>query len=282
MSFFRENKFFSRFLPLLLTVVLITTSLYLYFINTAHAGQVAFDFVGPSSAGTSCTACASLSWSHTVSGSNTLLTASVGVGTSGSDSRTVAVTYNGIAMTSAGKVHANNGTTGFVELFYLKAPSSGANTVQVTITGGNVDAMSGGSVSFTGVDQTTPVRNITTNFGSDTTPTVTISSAAGNMVVDGVSSGCSITSSNQTSRWITNVGGCSYGGGPGAQSTAAGASSVVMSYAVSSDDWGIIGMDVVAASNVNPHVAVRGGGSATASNVKVRGGVGGGGNVKFR
>ena len=46
--------------------------------------------------------------------------------------------YAGVLMTSAGKIHSNNQTAGFVELFYLKIPAAGANTVAVTVSGGTV------------------------------------------------------------------------------------------------------------------------------------------------
>ena len=69
------------------------------------------------------------------------------------------------------------------------------------------------------------------------------------MVVDAMAVGCTGTiTSNQTMRWMNQVD-CDTGGGNGAQSTAAGASAVTMGYTVPSDWWGIIGMDVVAATN---------------------------------
>jgi hypothetical protein len=154
-------------------------------------------------------------------------------------------------MTSAGTVHSNNGTTGRVELFYLKNPALGANTVAVTNSGTSAD-LEAGSVSFTGVDQTTPVRNITTNAGLDTSPSLTVSSAPGNMVVDGLVDGDGTTNSSQTLRWKSNQNTLT-GGGNGAQSTAAGAASVNMGYTITNSDWGIIGMDVVA---VQPGIQV--------------------------
>jgi hypothetical protein len=150
-------------------------------------------------------------------------------------------------MTSAGKVHSNNSNKGFVELFYLKAPETGTHLVEVSLSGEASAEMEGGSVSFTGVDQTTPVQNITTNAGYSTSPSVAVSSAVGNMVVDALSVGCNVSSSGQTLRWNNNQS-CQHGAGCGAQSTAAGASSVTMSYTTVNDWWGIIGMDVVAAA----------------------------------
>jgi hypothetical protein len=210
---------------------------------------VAVDAVGPSAAGTNIGSGSSLTWNHTITttGSNLLLTVGVVVGKDGDNTTSLAVTYNGVAMTSAGLVHANNSNTGYAQLFYLKAPATGTHAVQVTLTGGPA-SIEAGSVSFTGVDQTTPVRNITSAASSGTSPAVTVASAAGNMVVDVMATGCPGTmTSSQTLRWL-NQFDCSTSGGNGAQSTAAGAASVTMGYTVPSDWWGIIAMDVVGAA----------------------------------
>src|SRR6266700_3497948 len=59
--------------------------------------------------------------------------------------------------------------------------------------------------------------------------------------------GSAINSSNRTLRWLKNQNG-STAHGNGAQSTAAGASSVTMGYSTTNSDWwGMIGADVVAA-----------------------------------
>ena len=87
--------------------------------------------------------------------------------------------------------------------------------------------------------------------GSSTAPSVAVTSASGNMVVDVVANGSNITSSDKTQRWLKNVN-TSNGGGNGAQSTAVGAASVTMSYTVTSDWWAIIGVDVNAAVDKSP------------------------------
>jgi hypothetical protein len=208
--------------------------------------SVAVDAVGPSPAGGGATGggVSGLSWTHTVSGTSTLLTVAVAVSAASDAGMTLAVTYNGVAMTSASKVHTNNSTTGFIQLFYLVSPASGANTVAVTLTGGTAD-MVGGSVSFTGVNQGTPVQNTATGFGNGASATVNVASAFGDMVVDAVANGSNITASTKTNRWLFNLNG-SNGAGNAAQSTNLGASSVTMGYSLAADNWGIIGMDIVA------------------------------------
>src|SRR5262249_39311927 len=146
-----------------------------------------------------------------------------------------------------GIVHSNNNVDGFVQLFYLTAPAPGAHTIQATFTGGTPASMEGGSVSFTGVDQTTPVRNVRTSFGSSATPSVTVPSAPGNVVIDAFVSGCDgAMTSNKTLQWLRQVN-CATAGGNAGQSTAAGAASVVMGYTIPADWWGMIGLGIVAA-----------------------------------
>src|SRR5436190_1528347 len=209
---------------------------------------VIFDAVAPSAGGSAVGSGSSLTWDHTVTttGSNLLLTVGVALGKQGDAGMSLSVTYNGVAMTSAGLVHSNNDDSGYVQLFYLKAPATGTHPVVVTLSGGTA-SLEAGSLSFSGVDQTTPVRNITTAAGSGTTPAVTVASGPGNMVVDALSSGCPGTiTSNRTLRWLNQLD-CASAGGVGAQSTAAGAASVTMGYTIPSDGWGIVAMDVLAA-----------------------------------
>jgi hypothetical protein len=73
------------------------------------------------------------------------------------------------------------------------------------------------------------------------------------MVVDAVCNGDSITSSNQTQRWLANVNTFSAAGN-GAGSTAAAGGSVTMSYATTSDWFGIVAVEVLASAG-GPSVA---------------------------
>ncbi|MBZ5512377.1 MAG: polysaccharide deacetylase family protein, partial [Acidobacteriia bacterium] len=225
-----------------------TTTVSLSVVTTLPPPGVAFDAVGPSAGGASVASGSSLSWNHTVgaNGMNLLLMVGVAVGAMPDTGHSLAVTYNSVPMTSVGIVHSNNQTYGYVQLFYLTAPAVGTYPVQVTLSGGTA-SLEAGSVSFTGVDPTTPVRNIATSFGSGVSPKVTVTSTPGDMVVDALVTGCNGTiTSGKTLRWLKQVN-CATAGGNGAQSTAAGASSVTMGYTVPSDSWGMIGADIVAA-----------------------------------
>jgi len=65
------------------------------------------------------------------------------------------------------------------------------------------------------------------------------------MVVDAIANGTAIPVSTQTARWSWHQTNSTRAGNAG-ESTAAGASSVVMGYTTSSDSWAMTGIDVMA------------------------------------
>jgi hypothetical protein len=99
---------------------------------------------------------ATLSWNHTVgSGSNGILVVGLGwYDTSSSNNPTV--TFNSVPMTAS----ITTGTPSYANwgcgLFYLVSPPSGTYTVQATLTGSAFYA-GGGSSSFFGVNQSSPI-----------------------------------------------------------------------------------------------------------------------------
>jgi hypothetical protein len=113
---------------------------------------------------------------------------------------------------------------------------------------GSPRVITAGSISFTGVDQQTPYQNLTSLGGDGATAKVSVTSATGNMVVSALSSGCTIESSAQSVGWYRNED-CNNAGDNGAQSAAAGAPTVNLSYSVASDWWGMIAADVRAAGS---------------------------------
>lgn len=163
----------------------------------------------------------------------------------GSGSATTGVTYNGVTLTSVAKVHSNNTAgAGYVELFRLIAPATGANTVVAT-TSASVGSISAGSVSFNGVDQTSPLGTAQTAFGNSDTVSVAVpSTATGNMVIDAACAGAGFTADTQTLRWRRNTDTLT-GAGNGTQSTAAGTgSSVTMSHSIPTEWWAAIAAEV--------------------------------------
>src|SRR5262249_20874466 len=140
-----------------------------------------------------------------------------------------------------------NGTSGYTTLWVLASPPSGAHSVSVSFSGAP-EVITAGSVSFRGVDQRTPYRNVAKAAGGGTSPRVAVASAPGNMGISALVAGCSITSSGQQIGWMKSVN-CNSAGGNGAQSIAVGGPSVDFSYSINTDSWGLIGADVNAASS---------------------------------
>ena len=222
---------------------------------------VEFDAVGPNSSGTGGTgvniSVTPINWNHTCSGTNGLLVVCVTYG--GGDyptSSDFSVTYNGIPMLQgAFQYNANDGTD-CAMLFYLIAPASGTNQVSLFSNSGFLYGdFQCGSVSYTGVDQITGIRNAVSNAssGGSSPATLTVSSAVGNMVAFGLGSGAYSGTSNQTDRWQFNQNGDT-GGSNGLQSDAPGAASVSFSDSINGgagDYWGIVGFDIIAASSLS-------------------------------
>lgn len=203
---------------------------------------VAFDAVGPGSGGGGTTASAgatSATWSHTCTGSNRALVVGVAIGLGGAGTTTC--TYNSVAMTSLGLIASNNQTSGYCQLFGLINPASGANTVAITTTTASI---AGGSVSFTGAGS---FGTAVTAAGAGTPSVAVTGTTSGNMVVDVACNGAAITSSNQTQRWLRN-NNLDTAAGNGASSTAAAGGSITMSYVTTADWWGIVAVEVLAAT----------------------------------
>jgi RHS repeat-associated protein len=87
--------------------------------------------------------------------------------------------YGGTALT---KVTNNRSGSMACELWYLKNPPSGANTMSVTVTGAT-DAIKLGTESFTNVEQTAPLDVSNSSSGTSGNPSVSLTTTATNDVV---------------------------------------------------------------------------------------------------
>lgn len=98
-----------------------------------------------------CSPCTSLTWSHTVTGTNPAIVVSAHDGTAAAWSIT-GVTYAGAAMTEVG----HQGTTQpiWASLWY-KTGTTGANNVVISVSASH--SLLGGSTSYAGVDQASPI-----------------------------------------------------------------------------------------------------------------------------
>lgn len=131
------------------------------------------DFTGCATASGVATA----TWSHTVgSGANRLLL--VGVSFGGTDRSISSITFGGAGLTYVG----SSGVNRRVEIWKLVNPTAGTASIIANWNGNRDAALWSGS--FTNVDQSTPLGAFQSASGSSTTPSVTFSSASGQLVVD--------------------------------------------------------------------------------------------------
>jgi len=130
----------------------------------------------PTGAGSS-----SITFSHTVTGTNPFLILGGQTYNFSTGTPTPTATYNGTTMTVVAQDIKDYSLNNYrSHQFYLKAPSTGANNVVMTATTGT-GVLTGVAVSYTGVDQTSPfltsgtfVNN--TDTGASLTVSLTTSS----------------------------------------------------------------------------------------------------------
>jgi uncharacterized repeat protein (TIGR01451 family) len=174
---------------------------------------------------------------NTITGANLVLVVGVSMNISALNTTTVSgVTYNGVALTRAG-FHNDSTNVRRVEMWYLIGPATGNHNVVVTesvplplFSIGTVV----GATTFTGVDQTSPIRAFASNDSNGTasdTANVTVASGTNDIVLDTLSIDGSHTvsapSGTQVQQWAITTGAAGtdvYGYG----STHAGAASVPM------------------------------------------------------
>ncbi|HEX8524521.1 MAG TPA: choice-of-anchor C family protein [Tepidisphaeraceae bacterium] len=195
----------------------------------------------------SATAATSLTISHTTSGSNRLMLVSVATDPHGASASSV--TYNGVALAHVGAVE-QTGSHSRVELWALTAPALGNHNVVITMNATTYRGLVGGVMTFTGVDQTTPLLNFVGSAGKSASASANAVSSAGDLVFAAVHSHFG-TSANpgagQNEYWdITSDQSNSSG------TIKAGAASVANSWTVNNDEWSAIGISVHAAVNTAP------------------------------
>jgi len=134
---------------------------------------IAFDAVSSGE-----TTSSSVTFAHTITGSDTYLTVGVHFD---DQSITATVTFNGVSMDQLALVRNTVNATTY--LFGLVAPASGTHNIVVTLSGASFITLVT-AVSFTGVDQSTPVGTAATNVGFSAPITVDVSSADDELVVD--------------------------------------------------------------------------------------------------
>jgi hypothetical protein len=226
--------------------------------STASINAVAVDNSAQGCNFFSVTSTPSFTWNHTIGGEiNRALI--VGISTSYEvlpaglpSNRVLSVTYNGQTMTRIGTIVGAD-TRVAVEMFRLTEavtpgvptlPAAGTYPVVVNlITPLTPDYAVGGSVSFYGVNQSSPNGTFQTATGTSTNPSVAVTSATNQLVIDTVATtfagGTLLVGPGQTERWngVSCFGGVS---SIGAGSTEPGAATTTMSWTeTSSQPWAI-------------------------------------------
>lgn len=149
---------------------------------------------------------ATVSWQHDM-GTGTSGIVLTWVGWDSTTESITDVTYDGTSMTElpGGSLEAGNRSSG--SWYFTLAPASGSKTVEVTLSGGSHFGLIGQSVSFTGVNQTTPIEEINNSISTSTSvSTCALPKGAATIIVDGlcaVFNGVAVTAtagSNQTDR----------------------------------------------------------------------------------
>lgn len=187
-----------------------------------------------------------LTWSHTCTGTNLVLWVSATISTGGNSTIT-GITYNGVAMTEVSGSPINSTsieTSGWI----LIAPATGTHNIVATINAFD-NNFSCVAASYTGVHQTTATGTPATATGAVSTITVDVSSASGEVVVDGVGV------NDPTWAWTAGAGQTartSYADPAGFDSSAlseeAGATTVTMSWTGTPALWATIGVSLKPAS----------------------------------
>ena len=182
--------------------------------------------------------------SHTTSGSNRLMLVGVSISHASAAPPVSTVTYNGVSLIL---VDAQATSDGFarVEIWKLVAPDLGTHDVVVTLSG-TPGGATAGVMTFTGVNQSTPLGPFASNQSDSASGSATVTSAANELVFAAIVVESStnldlVPGAGQTERWDLFQAVKNNGGG----STKAGAASVVMSWTWSSaDKWAIGGVSI--------------------------------------
>lgn len=204
------------------------------------SGAVAFDSASSAHA----TGSGSLTWTHTVgSGTDRALVVGLAVGIQGDSGCSASVTDNGTFMSVKSVIHANGQSSGYLEIFSIYSPPSGANTLAASVSGcsgGTPDSLIGGGQSFANVAQggnngITPVNTAT---GSGSVSQVSIAGAANDLAAGFVANGSPVLSaaSPNTSRYIVNVDN-NTAAGNSAAATNASSTTAILKWNQSADWW---------------------------------------------
>ena len=149
---------------------------------------------------------ATVTFNHTTSGTDRLLVVPCASLNNGSLDAVTGVTYNGVSLTRLGSPLQVGAFNWIIYLYYLANPASGTNSVVVTRNTTTGEGY-GAAISYTGVDQASPIGASTNASGVPGPITTTLSSTVDNawfFVTNANADGSPSASTNSTARVNNN------------------------------------------------------------------------------
>ncbi|WP_218029039.1 Ig-like domain-containing protein [Segetibacter aerophilus] len=111
------------------------------------------------------------------------------------------ITYGGVPLTLVGTVKSDGTET--VAIYRLLSPASGSANVVVNMAPTAISGVVVGVTSYTGVDQTTPFSTYASTSGTQSNPSLSIPSAANELVFAIAGANGALTSTTGTNIWTT-------------------------------------------------------------------------------
>lgn len=148
------------------------------------------------------------------------------------------VTWNGVSVPVIRRLHEATGDNNVME-FGLVSPATGTHNLVVSRPGNNLADITIGAVGYLGVSTSAPLGTDVPNTGSNANPTVTVTSASGEVVVSVAAYDRSFVSrgAGQTQLWLDESDE------HGLADDKAGAASTVFTWTMgTSGGWAVIGV----------------------------------------
>jgi hypothetical protein len=202
-------------------------------------------------------AATTLSWSHTVAAGENILLVDGGEASGTGESIASIVWDDGgtpQALTRKGR-QVDSTAHGWAEIWYLLAPVPGTKTIKITYTAAT--ACAAGSASYPSVDQSTPFNAASPQFntGTGSPASLSVTSAAGETVVDSVNDNEAAVDTLVPGGGQTTIYNIENGGNNSAGSSdKAGAASVTMSWTGlnAASAWAMVGVSLRPAASAAP------------------------------
>ncbi len=194
----------------------------------------------------------SLTIPHTTSGSNRLMLVGFSI-EDNQDRQVSSMTYNGVSLSLVGSREISGKP--HIEIWKLVNPPTGSHNVIINLDGLQDKGMVGGVVTFTGVDQTTPLGTFASSTGEASQASVNVSAAIGDIVFATVMrwhNPLGNVGSGETQQWKLDYDK-THGGGSTETATS---TSVNMSWSESSQQWAMGGVAVKAVNDTTAPAAV--------------------------